>query len=265
MSYSLKERIEEYENAYDIKITKRLPIVIKANIRNYKKISQSLKKPFPEQFLEILANTMLYAASNIQDCIFCYCFDDEVSFVLRNDQQNDQSSWYDNNLQKLCSTVSSLMSLGYYKYYIKYGKDFKLDYDVLFNTKVFALPYLGEVVNYLISRQQTALNKAISIASRYELSRKIGDKKAEDLLHNKSLKERVDILEDYCNIFFYEDYPSSIYRGITSYKIPLLANSDISKNKWLLNYKLSDFTEDKEFLTNILNNGRDVYRASSLP
>lgn len=267
MTDSLRERQEEYENAYNIKIIKRLPIIIRLKLRNYKRLSQNLDRPYCETFFEIMANTMLYIITEIQDAIFGYYYCDEIILVLRNDKEFDYEPWYQNKVQKIVSIVSSTASIGFYKMTQLFGDDIKIIGDGIFSAKVFALPYITEIINYLIWHQRFCKKNAIQNASLFELEEKFGKRAAVRFLQDKTYEDKIELLLRHCGIDFDNYYPSSFVKGIAAYKIPTIVNTKdggINKNKWTLNYEIPDFLKDKDFLFNILTNGIDVFRANAL-
>jgi tRNA(His) 5'-end guanylyltransferase len=265
MTDTLRERQGEYENSYNIHITKRLPIIVRVTLRNSKKLTQDIDGSFNREFSDVMANAMLYTITEIQDAIFGYHYRDQMIFVLRNDFDHDHEPWYQNNLQNICSVVSSLSSVGFHRSRELFGDEMSIVGDGVFKSKVFPLPYINEVMNYLISHQQRCMKYAVSCAANEELTDKFGAKTAEKFLANKKYEEKVDLLLHHCGIDFEDFYPSYFVRGIAAYKVPTIISTKKggeSKNKWTLNYNIPDFIDNKEFLYNILTNGVDVFRAT---
>jgi tRNA(His) 5'-end guanylyltransferase len=263
---SLRERQEEYESKYDSLIIKRLPIVIRAELRNLKRLTQNLSKPYCSEFSDIMANSMLYTIVEIQDAVFGFQHGGEITFVLRNDKSLEHEPWYQNNIQKIVSTVSGLLTAGFYRYVdiIDVDEDINLVGDAIFHAKAFGLPYIAEVVNNLIWRQQLGIRKAISEAAFVELEDKFGRRTAAKILNGKSDEEKSELLLRHCGINFYEYYPLALYRGIAAYKVPKIVptrGGSVTRNKWTLNDNIPSFVEDKDFVSNILINGLDVFRA----
>jgi len=264
MAESLRIRHEEYEDNYDYSIIRRVPVIIKLNIRNFKRFAHNLEQPFSEEFLDVMANTMLYTITNIQDAIFGYQQQDEIIFILRNDKLLDQEPWYQNNIQKISSIVSSLATIGFYKSQNLFSENLSLTGDPVFSAKVFAVPYVTEAINYLIWKQRSCIRQAISCAAYYELSDKFGKLTASRILKEASYEEKESLLMQHCGIDFVNYYPTSLFRGVAAYKSPVVISTkggDVNRNKWKLNYEVPDFIEDKEFLSIILDTGIDIFRA----
>jgi tRNA(His) 5'-end guanylyltransferase len=260
---TLRERLEQYEESADLELTKRLPLVIRSELRNYKKISQNLDKPYCPELSEIMANAMLYAIVEIQDAVFGFCHSGECSFILRNDIALDQSAWLQNNVQRITSTVSSLMTIGFYKYHKLCYEDLNLSGDAIFNTKIFALPSLSECSNYILWRQMTGMSNSVSEATAYELEGKFGRETAIKMMNGTSAADKAELLLHHCGIDFHENYPPPFVRGVAGYKRPIIVGG-ISKNKWHLDYEVPEFVDDKSFVSNILVNGRQLFTSDTL-
>lgn len=260
---SLKERMEYYENNCNSSIMIKLPVIVRCSIRSFSRLIRNLPKPYSIDFEQVMAKTMLYSIMEMQGAVFGYVHSNEITFILKNDQSFEAEPWYQNCIQKIASVSASLCTRGFDR---AAGLDNKLDLigDAIFDTKVFPLPYVSEVVNNLIWRQHHCGRFAISSTSQYELSQKFGARTATKLLDNRTFQEKKEMLLDHCGIDYEEFYSSSFRKGMAAYKTPTLISLKddvISKNKWILDDDLPFFQEDKDFIYNILINGFDVYRA----
>lgn len=267
MTHSLSERQERYESDYDYTILSRIPVIIRCTIRNYKRLAQRLEEPFCADFSETMAHTMLYTITNIPDAVFGYNQNEEITFVLRNDLILDSVPWHGNNIQKISSTVSSLVTLGFYKSAKLFGDELDLVGDAVFSVKVFAAPSIIEAFNYLIWRQGTCMKNAINSASFIELSDKLGKGPASGLLKDKDYKEKAELLLQHCGKDIREDYPIPFLRGVGVYKIPVIVptrNGSANRNKWYIDSNLPNFVEENDFILNILNTGLDIYRGPDI-
>lgn len=264
MLESLRERQEEYKKPFDYQITKRMPIIITASGRSFKRFTKNLDKPYCSEFSRAMASTMLYSIMEMQGSVFGYQYNDEITFILRNDQSLDSEPWYQNKIQKLVSITSSMTTLGLYKSISNLNNKILTSGDAIFDCDVLAVPYLSEAVNNLIYKQQLNYKKALSLAVETELIKKFGKRAALKALYKKTSDEKKELLLHHCDIDFEEQYPSAFYRGIAAYKIPTLLqykDENQIRNKWSLNANLPVFVDDKDFLFNILLNGHDIYRA----
>lgn len=264
MTDSLGDRQKEYEAVYDVAITRRLPIVIRVDGRSFHRLTRNLPKPHCIDFEKIMAQTMLYTIMEMQGAVFGYTHNDEITFILKNDQSFEAEPWYQNRIQKMVSVTSSLCTRGFDRAVLAMENKLELVGDAIFDARTFPLPYISEVVNNLIWRQQSCIRDALSAAAQHELSQKFGSRTAIKLLDNRTSVEKKEMLLDHCGIDYDEYYSSSFRKGMAAYKTPTLIplkEGVVSKNKWILDDDLPIFHEDKDFVYNILINGHDVFRA----
>ena len=106
------------------------------------------------------------------------------------------------------------------------------------------------------------LKKALNDATISNLNGIYSKEKTNKILHNKKLEDKIELLNKECDIDFHEYYPSSYSLGICSYKVPQLLNddSDVLKNRWIIDDDIVRFSKHKDFISNIIYSGHDVYR-----
>jgi tRNA(His) 5'-end guanylyltransferase len=242
--------MDEYESAFNIKLIKKLPIIIVINGRSFKKFTSLLDKPFSQEFKEIICGIMIRLISEIDGCVLLYSFNDEIIAICRNDQSNQTEQWYDGRIQQIVSVVSCIASLEFNKL-VEVG-GVKIIGDPIFKSNVFILPNISETINYLVSKQQEAFQISVSMACFHELLKKYNSSfKVKEMLYNKTTSEKIDILKKECDISM-DLYPSSFTKGVACYRIPKIINDEI-KNKITIDTELPIFTQDHSYLKNILN------------
>ena len=254
---TLKERMDEYEIGSGLKLIKKLPIVIVINGRSFQKLTSLFEKPFSQIFSEIMSAVIIRLAAEVDGNQLIYSFDDEIIIVCRNDQSNQTEQWYDGDIQKIVSTVSSIATIEFNK--LSEMGEVKLVGDCIFSAKTFILPNITEVINYLVSAQQKAFQTAVSSASFHELLKKYNSLfKVKEILYNRTTSEKIDILKRECDISM-DLYPSSFTKGTAAYRIQKIINNEI-KNKITIDTELPIFTQDHDFLNNIFKLGKDIVR-----
>lgn len=262
---SLAERQESYKSSYDPEIMRRLPVIISIDGRNFSKLTKNLSKPYSNLLSKVMADAMLYTITEIQGSVFGFTFGDEVSIIIRNDQSFETEPWLNNKIQQISSSASSIFTLGFYK--IAFALDLESDLigDPVFKSHVWAVPSLHEASNYIIHRQQECYKSALRLAAIHEITKKVGQKKAFDLIQGRAIEEKIDLLLKYTGINFHEYYPSYFYNGMATYRTPILvegADETFTRNKWTINSDLPYLLENKDFLYSIFLNGKDVIRVS---
>jgi len=262
---SLSERQEYYKIPHDYEIMKRLPIIIHVDGRNFSKLTKNLSKPYSNHLSKVMSDALLYTITEVQGSVFGFTFADEISIIIRNDQNFETEPWLNNKIQQIASTVSSIFTLGFYKLAFALDLESELVGDPIFKSHVWAVPNLSEASNYIIYRQQECYKNALRLAAIHEMSKKVGQKKAFELIQGKTVEEKIELLLKFTGINFHEYYPSYFYNGMAAYRTPILvdnANETFARNKWIINSEIPYFAENKDFLFNILLNGKDVVRIS---
>lgn len=261
MNISLGEKLEKYEKCYKLSIIDNLPIVLRIKIRNYKKVISNTKKPFDYDFYQVMSQTAMYVSSQLQDAVFTYYHNDEINIILSSSE--DQDPWLNNDIQTMVSVVASQATSGFKHSIEIWGEDLKIPSNIVFEASAWGLPSVQEVVNYIVHRQDSAIKQAINRSCWFHLEERFGREKASDLFQNKSYDDKEDLVLSHCGVDIYEFYNSYYIFGLGLYKIREIQDS-VPRNRWYMNKELPNFIEDKEFLSAILSNKADIFRASQI-
>jgi tRNA(His) guanylyltransferase len=244
---TLADRQKAYEQNYDIRIVRRIPIIIRTNCRLFPKLTRRLPKPYCSRMVELMSHTMINMAKQIDGSVFGYQQGEEIILILRNNQTNDTDPWFANRVQKMASVAASIATYQFNRYHWTMTDPPELSGAATFSAHVFAVPDVTEAINYLLSRQQEGYNAAVNSALRTELRKQVKHKQMLDLIESKGIQERLDILLNDCGIDF-ETYPSAFRKGIGVYLAPKTFETPrgtITKNKWVIDVDLPLFTEEQ--------------------
>ncbi len=250
---SLQDRISTYEELADTKLPRKLPVITVLNGRNFRKTTSLLSKPYSEDYVKIMGETLIRLASEIDGTIFLYSFNDEIIIITRNDQHQETEPWYNNHIQKIISVSASLASVSFNS--SAHKNNIKLLGEPIFIGKTFIVPNLSETINYLIYKQNQASQIAVSMACFYELLKQFKPEIVLQKLKNKSIDEKYDILFKECNVDL-QTLPLSFWRGIAVYREIKLIKTNLNedfKNKLCINTSLPFFSNDKNLIFDILN------------
>lgn len=240
---NLIERIKTYyENVFNQKLPRRTNYIIRIDGKKFSKYTKNFKKPFDDRLNNIFNETAKHLCENIQGCKIAYVQSDEISLWLTDYDSLETSAWFDGKIQKICS-VSSSMGTGIFNYLImkEYGLETKNIAN--FDSRVFIIPEIEEVINYFISRQKDATRNSISMLGRTYFSHKE--------LQNKSSNQIQEMLFQQKNINW-NDYPIAFKRGSIVKKEQFMKDNVI-RNKWDIK-EAPLFTKDKKIIKNIYDN-----------
>lgn len=247
----LKERVAIYEDAAKYKLLPKLPVIICVNGRSFSKSTSLLEKPFSVSFAECMYSTLGRLVQEIDGAILGYCFNDEIVIVARNDQSLDTSPWFDNDIQKISSAVSSIATVQFNN--CVNANELNLIGDALFTANVYAVPNVVEAINVLICKQQKAMQSAVQLACFYEMIKKYDKNHIKEILSGTSYDDKVNLLSEQFNVNF-NNYPQVFRRGAACYKIPTIVSFDGEekiKGKWKINLEIPVFTKEHSFLQDI--------------
>lgn len=253
----IKDRFQEYKDNNNYYLMNRVPLILEVNGINFTRLTSKLAKPSYE-LINIFANTMYYAASQIQGVVFAYSFFDKIIFILRNDRSYEEQPWLNNNIQKIVSQTASLVTRAFSNS-LELSSKLDLVGDYYFIANVFAVPNLAEALNYLIINQIDYMKESVNMAVYTNLIEKFGRKTAIQMLDRKNVQERKEILKQKCDIDYDEDYTVSFKNGNSLYKVPFMTENGL-RNKWQINFETPVFIENRDLIMNILINGNDSYK-----
>lgn len=249
---SLKDRMLNYEAVSDYKLTCKLPVIITLNGRSFRKITSLLDKPYSEIFVEIMGQTLIRLASEIEGAVFLYSFNDQIVIICRNDQQLQTEAWYNNYIQDIISSCASIASISFFTAAQKKG--IKLLGEPIFIGNTFVVPNITEAINYLIYAQHQASQTAIDMATFYELLRIHPTEKVLQMTKHLTIDEKYNLLMKTGDVDL-QSWPLAFWRGFACYRTSQLTKTNFGeeiKYKLTINDQLPFFDKDKEFLCNIL-------------
>ena len=258
---TLKDKIKLYEDCYDFRIMPQVPIIVKANMRNYDRIIRNLDIPFPKEFNDIASNSLFASIKEIEGALFGYYFNGEYIFVLRNDLVQDSPVFYNNKVQTVSSVITSLLTNNFVKHFLAADEQPNVSGEVIFSAMTYPVPSIPEAINLLVLKQKECKRNAIDAILISELHKLHDGTNPKDFLDKKSYSEKNQLLDELT--IDINQYPRSLLYGFGSYKAPRMLTingEDMTKNKWVLDYSLPDLLNDKGFLINILKTGHDVFR-----
>ena len=272
-----------YENVNRFYLTRRMPVIIRVDMRAGHTFTKGMKKPFDDIFVKTMQDTMKYLCENIQGCVLGYTQSDEISLVLVDYAELTTDAWFGNNLQKMCSVSASMATLAFNKFFSHNVEDLESDlaqehetdsmtewvktmlsyYQIyrialkkgaMFDSRVFTIPK-EEVCNYFIWRQQDSTRNSIQSVGQANFSQKE--------LHGKSCSDIQDMLMTQKSINW-NDYATTLKRGsccikikdgITKYDEAGNICDYIPSSKWVIDNEIPIFTQDRSYIDKLINIG----------
>mgnify|MGYP002612663039 FL=1 len=145
---------------------------------------------------------MKYLCENIQGCVLGYTQSDEITLVLVDYKNLDSQSWFDDEVQKICSIAASMATMAFNKNFELFSLTMRLKDSVesnelgavykqamnkgaMFDARCFNIPK-EEVTNNIYWRQLDATRNSIQMVGQANFSHKE--------LQNKSCNQIQDML-----------------------------------------------------------------------
>jgi tRNA(His) 5'-end guanylyltransferase len=219
---------------------------------------------FNKPFDDNLSNVMDVATIELCKYLnpkFAYTQSDEISLVFTDIENIDSELVFDGKVQKLCSISASKVTAAFNKNMLQLlaismpceelvAKILTYELpqiDAVFDSRVFIIPDFREVSNYFIWRQQDCTRNSVSMAASANFSHK--------MLEGKSSEEKQEMLFQEKGINW-NDYLPKYKRGTVIKKQTVWVDGQngepVERSKWLPDYNTPIFTQDKEYLYNLI-------------
>jgi len=241
MKDTLGDRIKEnYENRTRIKLPCRTYTIIRIDGKAFHSYTKGLERPFDEDLINDMDNTAKYLCKNIMGAKFAYVQSDEISILVTDFETITTQSWFDNNLQKMCSVSASMTTSEFNRLRMKRFNDFSLK-QAEFDSRVFQIPQRTEVMNYFIWRQQDCVRNSIQNVAQTLYSQK-------ELMSKNVNQQQELIFQKGIN---WNDYSPYKKRGRIILKETYENEQNVQRSRWIVDSPPT-FTQEKEYLNQLI-------------
>lgn len=270
---TLGDRMKDYyENRTRTLLPRRTFTIIRIDGKAFHTYTKGLKRPFDAGLIEDMNETTAFLCKNIQGAKLGYVQSDEISLVLTDFDELGTHAWFDNNLQKMASVAASMATAKFNQLRMARatweGSDVEgmLDHDdiqgfklAMFDARVFQIPFIDEVVNYFIWRQQDAVRNSISsVAQSMYSPRELHGKttnQMQEMIFQKGTnwndftyrEKRGGVITKVEHVYLAKDFKFAD-DGKTHVIDP---NQTIKRTKWE-KVETPIFSQDKQFILNLL-------------
>jgi len=253
MTDSLGDRMKEnYENRSRIYLTRRTPVIIRADGRAFHTLTHYCEKPFDESLSQRMIETTIGLCEEIQGAKCAYVQSDEISILITDYDRLNSGAWFDYNIQKMASVSASIATSAFGNAMRKIAGDWN-DWKAqaakraTFDSRVFNIPK-EEVTNYFVWRQQDWTRNSLEMLARAHYSHKQLDKKNSAAMHEMLHEKGVN----------WADLPDKWKNGSLIVKESILVdpNQDIVASNMRSEWKRKDpcpiFKNDRDAIEKLL-------------
>ena len=152
----------QYEQRAATHLPRRTCTVIRLDGKGFHSYTRGLERPWDQQLAADMAATAAWLCEGIQGARLAYTQSDEISLILTDFATPHTDAWFDGNVQKIVSISASMATAKFNE--LRPGKL------AMFDSRVFTIPDVVEVGNYLVWRQADATRNSISMAAQANFS-----------------------------------------------------------------------------------------------
>lgn len=272
-----------YEQIPKTKLMRRCPVAIRIDGKAFHTFTRGFQKPFDEVLIKSMQETMKYLCENIQGCVLGYTQSDEITLILVDYKKLTSSSWFDYEVQKICSIAASMATMAFNKFFAEnvyftnkfdeHGNIIDKEYvsihsahvkalnkGAMFDARCFNIPK-EEVTNLVYWRQLDASRNSIQMVGQANFSHKE--------LQNKSCNDIQDMLMTQKGINW-NDLPTYQKRGSCCVRNKIVIETDSvmvtaqlrdsskSENEWIIDTDIPIFKgESREYIDKLVFVGEE--------
>lgn len=165
---TLGNRCKTYEAAFKNYLPPRMPVILRLDGKSFSSYLKGCQKPFDSKVISCMNDTLLYLCKNVQNVVLGYVQSDEISLLLNNFKEYNTESWFNNNIQKMCSVASGMASAYFSSISDRIFGKMKL---AAFDCRAFVVPK-EDVSNVFYWRQKDCERNSVSMLARSLYSHK---------------------------------------------------------------------------------------------
>lgn len=276
----LAERMKGYEKRNRYYLQRRMPVILRLDMRAGHSFTKGFERPFDEVFIKAIQETAKYLCENVQNCKLSYQQSDEITLLLVDYEKINTDCFFEYRVDKLCSIAASMATMKFNQVFkeLSYRESENLeiiciknpylenrdcltkisnvhtnsaDKGAMFDCRCFNIPK-EEVTNSIYWRQLDVTRNSIQMVGQANFSHKE--------LQNKSCNDIQDMLMTQKGINW-NDLPLYQKRGsccIRNHMISLpygdyLLDETAGENEWIIDKDIPIFKgEGRKYIDNLV-------------
>ena len=232
--------MKEYEKAYDIKLPKRMPIILRIDGRSFHQVLKNAEKPFDKDVKTFMDSVAVALVDEVGGAVFAYVQSDEVNLLVINYSTLEFEPYFNNELQKIVSVTASIATREFNSMIDTYKNKAKILYGT-FDSRAFVLPK-EEVCNLFLWRQQDCERNSVQMVARSLYTHKQCENKNNSQLQDMMFKKGIN----------WNSLPVWQKRGRAVYRKAYTENR-VLKSRIIIDDEIPVFSEDREFIDRFVN------------
>ena len=243
----LGKRMKAYENESNMKLVKKLPVIIRVDGRAFHTFARKLEKPFDDILIDSMQETMRYLCKHVAGCVLGYCQSDEISLLVQDYKNEETQAWFEYRINKLCSATASMATFAFNRAFENNVTEFYndcIDNEENDNRMKTLLECcdkgatFNEVTNYFYWREADAMRNSVEMVGHANFSAKQLHKVNNDGIKKILLEKGID----------YDKIPIYKQRGACCIKTKMPSfsqdNKPIMRTVWVVDIDIPIFKGD---------------------
>lgn len=167
----LGDRMKQYEVPTRFVLPRRTYTIVRVDGRAFHTLLANADKPWDHDVLQSMHTTAQRTARALAGTALAYSQSDEISFVLQDFESDGTQPFFGGVVQKIASIAAATATAVFNREYAHY---FDLDDEQypVFDARVFTIPDVVEVANYLVWRQRDAMRNSVMALAQSLFSHK---------------------------------------------------------------------------------------------
>lgn len=187
---------KEFEKASETVLKAGLPVFLRLDGNSFSKFTKKhCRKPWDVRFEMAMNEAAREVLKYCSGVCFAYVYSDEITILLRNDQNENTTPFLANRTQKLASLTAAKASVAFNRSL----RDQRMDVpDQVFDCRAFTVPRNLDYVNGVLAwRQADCFTNAVSSTLYWKLRSEEGRKTAHNWMHGKGVSDYIDRLLEF--------------------------------------------------------------------
>ena len=158
---------DQYESRTRTMLPRRTHTIIRLDGKAFHTYTKGFERPYDLGLMRVMDHTAATLCREIQGAKMAYVQSDEISILLTDFDTLQTDAWFDGNVQKITSVSASIATAAFNNgMYLDEEIMANMDKVAYFDSRVFTIPDLQEVVNYFVWRQKDATRNSIQMAAQ---------------------------------------------------------------------------------------------------
>jgi tRNA(His) guanylyltransferase len=192
----LGDRMKQYEAATRLVLPRRTYTVIRVDGKAFHTFLRHTSKPWDEDVVWSMIETAKSLCRLLDGAVLAYTQSDEISVVMQDFENNGTQAWFGGVVQKMTSIAAATATAFFTR---EYRHHFDMDDGPLpvFDARVFTIPDVVEVANYLVWRQRDCMrNSVLALAQSVFSHREMQGESVRGLVQRLRLERGIDWEKD---------------------------------------------------------------------